>query len=524
MWLAACSSVDVQPGAAPDQKLPTQYPTETQTFADAGATPDADAAAPASALQVDTDHGRVTGKQVGKTREFLGIPYGKAQRFSPPTAADAWNDARDATHFGPACPQAKNTLADVPMQSEDCLTVNIYTPLDVSGATPVLVFLHGGAFVMGASSQYDGQLLSEQGVVVVTLNYRLGALGFLSLAALDDTRAEAPSGSDGIRDQQLALHWVQDNIAAFGGDPKNVTLVGESAGAISACIHMLAPGSRGLAARFILESGTCTIDGLGPAFKPDANALGQQLADGLCSGQPDVLACLRGRSADEIVNWGLGMGVYGANWLPTIEGQGGVLPDTPDRLFGLVDALAPLIIGTNKNEWGFFEQTGYMTPRTAADYRTLVTREFGDSAERVLERYPVANDAEANDVYVRLLSDASFRCPALVVAKLVSQRGARVWMYSFEQGTATHSQELNYVFGGAGNAQRLQSAVQRYWTQFAKGGDPNGDRDSTWPQYRVSDPKSLQLVDPPSVQAAVSDDICMFWRDLFLNGATVQLF
>lgn len=523
MSLAACSSVDVQPGhAQTDDKLPGQQPTEMSPLADAGAGQD-DASAP-SGPQVDTKHGRVTGKQVGSTREFLGIPYGKAQRFLPPTAADDWSDPRDATQFGPACPQAKNSLADVPMQSEDCLTVNVYTPADVSGPLPVLVFLHGGAFVMGASSQYDGQRLSELGVVVVTLNYRLGALGFLSLPALDDMRAGVPSGSDGIRDQQLALHWVQDDIAAFGGDAHNVTLVGESAGAISACIHMLSPGSRGLAARFMLESGTCTVDGLGPAYKPDANALGQQLADGLCSGQSDVLACLRGKTADELVNWGLGLGVYGANWLPTVEGQGGVLPDTPDRLFGLVDSLAPLIIGTNKNEWGFFEQTGYMSPRTAADYRALVMREFGSSGERVLEQYPAASDAEANDVYVRMLSDASFRCPALVVAKLASQRGAPVWMYSFDQGAATHAQELDYVFGGAGNAPQLQGAMQRYWTQFAKRGDPNDDRDPMWPQFHVSDPKSLQLIDPPHAQSAVSDDICMFWRNLFLNGATVQLF
>lgn len=202
-----------------------------------------DASVP-SAQQVDTKHGRVTGKQVGSTREFLGIPYGKAQRFLPPMAADDWSEARDATQFGPACPQAKNSLASVPLQSEDCLTVNVYTPADVSGPLPVIVFLHGGAFVMGASSQYDSQMLSELGVVVVTLNYRLGALGFLSLPALDDIRAGAPSGSDGIRDQQLALHWVHDDIAAFGGDATNVTLVGESAGDQRVHSHAVAEQSR----------------------------------------------------------------------------------------------------------------------------------------------------------------------------------------------------------------------------------------------------------------------------------------
>lgn len=159
---------------------------------------------------------------------------------------------RDATLYTAECPQANTVLLGFGFQDEDCLTFNIYTPLYIDRALPVMVFLHGGAFVNGASSQYDGKILSESNAVVVTVNYRLGALGFFSNPTLDESRADAPSGSDGIRDQQLALDWVRDNVAAFGGDRHNVTLFGESAGAISACIHYVAPSSQGLADRVIL--------------------------------------------------------------------------------------------------------------------------------------------------------------------------------------------------------------------------------------------------------------------------------
>jgi para-nitrobenzyl esterase len=485
----------------------------------------------AAALEIDTTLGPVLGKRVGVTREFLGIPYGQAERFAPPMAAEPWDAPRDATAFGPVCPQAHNPLASTGEQSEDCLSVNVYAPSAVMPRMPVIVFIHGGAFVLGGSDQYDGKVLSESGVIVVTFNYRLGALGFLSLPELDAQRQDAPSGSDGLRDQQLALHWVQDNIAAFGGDQDNVTVVGESAGAISACIHLLSPSSRGLAARYVLESGTCTVDGLGPVYKASADALAQQLTAANCAGQGDVLACLRELPAADLVAWGLDLGVYGPSWLPTIEGRGGVLPDTPDRLFGLVDSLPPFIIGTNKNEWAFFEQTGYSSPQTAAEYRTLIAQEFGAMSDRVLARYPVTSDEQANDVYVRLVSDASFRCPTLVVANLASQRGTSVWMYSFEQGEAMHAQELDYVFGGdvfrfGGPAPdpTLQSDVRRYWTRFASTGDPNGEGGTTWPQYHLHDPQYLQLVVEPSAQPDLASDICDFWRDHFLEGGTVYLF
>jgi para-nitrobenzyl esterase len=215
LMLAACTSaLDVERGRAGGTAFAARESDGPRLDVDAGC---GDELAP-GALRIETTEGPIMGKQVGVTREFLGVPYGKAARFSPPMAADSWSDTRDATQFGPSCPQPRSSLASMGVQSEDCLSVNVYAPGEAAGHLPVIVFIHGGAFVTGGSSQYDGKILSESGVVVVTFNYRLGALGFLSLPALDETRDGAPSGSDGLRDQQLALHWVQDNIAAFGGD------------------------------------------------------------------------------------------------------------------------------------------------------------------------------------------------------------------------------------------------------------------------------------------------------------------
>jgi para-nitrobenzyl esterase len=491
--------------------------------------------APQAGLRIELPTGALLGKQVGSTREFLGIPYAEPPvgdlRFAPPRAAKPWNGMRDATAFGPDCPQLSISWASAGAHDEDCLNLNVYTPAQVTSRLPVMVFLHGGAFVTGAGSEYDGKILAEMPVVVVTLNYRLGALGFFSSPALDATRLGAPSGSDAIRDQQLALQWVQDNIANFGGDASNVTVFGESAGAISGCVHYVSPSSRRLAARYIIESGSCTDDGLGVRYKQDADALGQRLIDGLCAGASDALACLRGKSAQEVVDWGIDLGMFGAGWLPTIEGDGGVLPDTPERLIASANALAPLIVGTNKNEWGLYQQLGAAAPSSRADYQTLIAQEFGAMSDQVSDQYPVSSDAEANDVYVQLVSDVSYRCPARSLALLASGRGARVFMYSFEQGTALHSQELDYVFGGdvfsyyggGPPVAALQSSVQRYWTGFASDSEPNAASDPTWPPYRVDDDQYMVLVDPPRASTGLARGSCDFWRNYFSQGGTISL-
>jgi para-nitrobenzyl esterase len=368
-----------------------------------------------SSCQATITQGGLKGKAAGTTCEYLGIPYGApptgALRFMPPQPAASWTTTRDATAFGPSCLQAGSALGAVGTTSEDCLSVNVYTPQAApSHPLPVMVFIYGGAFTSGSSSLYDGAPMSEKGpVVVVSLNYRLGALGFLALPQIDSARPGAPSGSDGIRDQQLALKWVKDNVATFHGDATNVTVFGESAGSASTCIHLVSPGSQGLANRYIMESGAC----VGKAAELDTQAqsyqTGQELASSFClpgtdagassdgspgtdagassdgsaasdasppdeagvTSQPlpaDVLTCLQAADPMQLMTWvppasapQTGVGALLGNLLgppfnPTVEGPGGVLPDLPSNLIakGSYNKDAAILAGTNKNEWGLF--------------------------------------------------------------------------------------------------------------------------------------------------------------------------
>jgi para-nitrobenzyl esterase len=491
-----------------------------------------------SGLAIKISTGPIQGKMMGSTRQFLGIPYAKPPtgdlRFAPPQPAAAWSAMRDATAFGPGCPQPSGTLSATGTIDEDCLSVNVYSPADTGDkALPVMVFIHGGAFTTGASSQYDGTSLSETGpAVVVSLNYRLGALGFFSDASLDGTRSGKPSGSDGLRDQQLALHWVQDNIAAFGGDPKNVTVFGESAGSLSACLHMLAPSSQGLAKRFIMESGSCVGSPLGALSKDASNAIGKKLEDALCSGQSDVIACLRSKSADDLVNWGSDMGLFGAGWSATVEGDGGVLTDTPDKLLAANSKLPSFIIGTNKNEWGLFQLLGSAKQNTVSDLEAALDTQFGDKSSLVKAQYHADSDDQANDVYIRLITDISFRCPTRSLARSAITKGASVYLYSFEHGKSFHAEELDYVFGNANLSTLLSDGtppaslttnVQDYWTQFAQAGDPNGGDNPNWPPYDMDGDKNLTLDAPPATSQGLSMSDCDFWVDFVKNGGTISL-
>lgn len=481
--------------------------------------------------------GKLEGKQVGATREFLGIPYAKPPvgdlRFAPPQPIAAWSETRQATDFGASCPQASGTLSSMKASNEDCLFLNVYTPEHVEKALPVMVFIHGGAFTSGGSDQYDGQSLSEAGpVVLVTLNYRLGALGFVALPALDDTRSGAPSGADGIRDQQLALKFVHEHIAAFGGDASNVTVFGESAGSASTCVHFVAPGSRTLAQRFIMESGACVSGGIGAGDHDAAVATGQHLADALCGGESDVVACLRKQSADTLVNWGADQGLFGAGWGPSVEGEGGVLPDTADHL--LADPSfkpAPVLIGTNLHEWGLFQLLGSPKQMTVEMLNAAIDQSFGDGASKVKEHYHADNDDQANDVYVRIVTDLTFRCSTRSLARTLSDKGSKVYMYSFEQGTAYHAQELDYVFGsdtltafgGGPKAAALQTAVQGYWTKFATDSDPNGGDRPSWPVYQSDSDQYLKLIDPPASATGLEKSECEFWAQYTRDGGTIKL-
>lgn len=519
---------------------PTPGPVDASlgaVTADAGAdaasssTPDAGGSVSADGLTVAFSSGRVKGKLVEKTRAFLGIPYAKpptgALRFAPPQPIDAWTDERDATMHGASCAQSMGALSPTNGVSEDCLTVNVFTPQTVpAGGLPVFVWIHGGAYISGGSFQYDGQKLSERGpLVVVTINYRLGAFGFLSHTALDATRANEPSGNDGLRDQQLALKWVKNNIAAFGGDPGKVTVAGESAGAMSACIHLVSPPARELAHRFVFESGVCTGETL-LKTKADADALGKMLSDELCTGQDDVVKCLREKPVMDFTEWRKTGGLFGAGFVPVYNPGDPLLPDNPSKLVeaGNYNSKAAIIAGTNLNEWGLFQTLGSPRAANLAEFEMAIETQLaatvGAGTALVKAHYKPAMDAQANDALIRLMTDSAFRCPTRAFARLLTKKGSKVYLYSFEQGQAFHAFEIPYVFGNPNPllAPMLDdgtlNTMQPFIMQFAITGDPNGRGSLMWPEYNEMTDQHMTLKSMSAAGTGLSKADCDFWVGL----------
>lgn len=508
--------------------------------AGAGGNPSGDAMAAADTgagagsgdgLTVAIGTGQVKGKLVSTTREFLGIPFGKAPtgalRFAPPQPAEPWTETRDATNYGPSCAQNMGALSPMGMTSEDCLSVNVFTPQTVPAeGLPVYVFIHGGAFISGGSSQYDMQKLSERGpLVAVTLNYRLGVLGFLSLPELDAARGDAPSGNDALRDQQLALKWVQDNIAAFGGDPKRVTVAGESAGAMSACMHLVSPTANNLAARFVFESGVCFAGGL-LGTKADADALGGMLKSELCAGQADVVKCLRDKPLQDLTAWGKDKGLFGPGFAPVVNAKDPLLPEQPKKLMeaGKYNKGA-ILAGTNKNEWGLFQLLGQTKPANVAEFEKAIDEQFAEKigaagTTAVKQHYKPASDAEANAALVRAVTDAAFRCPTRSLARTATAQGSKVYLYSFEQGDAFHAYEIPYVLGVPNPllAPMLDEptvmTMQGYWMEFATKGDPNGRVQPTWPVYDAASDPYVALSTATAARTGLAKDDCDFWDKL----------
>jgi para-nitrobenzyl esterase len=480
--------------------------------------------------------GALAGKAEGTTCEYLGVPFGAPPvgelRFAPPKPAASWSGVRDATAFGASCIQKPPALLPEGVtESEDCLFLNVYTPQKAPARRlPVMVFIHGGAGIQGTGAQYGGQDLSERGpAVVVTLNYRLGPFGFLALSELDAQRPGAPSGTDAVRDQQLALRWVKDNIARFNGDPNDVTLFGESAGGVSTCIQLVSPASRGLAQRFILESGTCVSPPGVVYTRERALHIGTLLAEGLCAGQEPV-ACLRAADAETLATWtpsDPSLTQLGASFGVTVDGPDGVLPDLPKNLVqsGNYDRTAPIIVGTNKREWGLLDS---YTPIPSLAYLSIaIDTTYGEFAPQVKALYPAASDAEAQGAFDDLFTDLLFRCPARDFARGVAAHGSKLFMYSYEVGRGYHTDELLALFSVAGfgpgatvPSPEFRSTMQGYWTSFASSGTPRVSGSLAWPQYDAETEKYLVLAEPAlGTGEHLQRAQCDFWsaHDYFLT-------
>lgn len=418
---------------------------------------------------------------------FRRIPYAApplaSLRWRAPQPPAAWQGVRDAVVQAPPCVQPSlgwnNAMAA--HGDEDCLYVEVQTPsLQPATPLPVMVWIHGGANVAGSADILPSALV-RQGVVLVTVQYRLGIFGFLSLPEM---RQQAP-GEIGanfyLQDQLAALRWVRDNIAAFGGDPARVTIFGQSAGAQNVGQLMLVPAARGLFSAAIEQSGTA---GFGLPGRPlaEQQRLGAQMATraGVAPGA-QRLAQLRALPADKLVAAATGIDVPGLDddgylWLqPVIDGA--LLPDAPQALLAAgKQAPVPLLLGSNAREltYGGGE----------AGARARLQRDYPQVAAKVLA---ARSDAPAlyGDAGMRLGTDLTFRCPALAVARAQRARGVPVWHYEFELAPpgaeVSHSSELGFVFRGL--AMPGDATLARYWANFARNGDPNGDGLPAWPAF-----------------------------------------
>ncbi len=473
----------------------------------------------ASSLEIATDRGVVVGRAHDGVREFLGIPYATAPRWRAPAGVAPWTVPRDATRRGPACPQPGHRVT-----AEECLNLNVWVP--DGEKLPVLVWIHGGAFFLGTGSDeiFDGARLARRAhAIVVTINYRLGALGFLSQRALAKEQGKDVLPAVGLLDQRAALQWVQHNIAAFGGDPANVTLDGESAGAWSECAQLVMPGSRKLFARAIIQSGACS-DAL--YFTPDAaNALGDELAAKVgCTGG-DIAACLRGKSADELVGalkYRRGLLLLpGVWWGPILDGV--ELPRLPLAAIRDGDfARVPLMIGTARDE-GALHVASYNAV-TSDELAWFVRTTFGEAAVApVVGRYTQTPKAALSQV----VTDGIFRCNSRRVARLVAARGVPVYLYVWAHTLAgppfaralgpTHGIDQIFQFGvtseGIGpsaDEEPLVDLVQDVWGRFVASGDPGHG----WPRYTAARDEHFVFELPPTVGSGLDRETCDFWDAL----------
>ncbi|WP_164473536.1 carboxylesterase/lipase family protein [Deinococcus psychrotolerans] len=507
-------------------------------------------------VTVQTQQGAVVGQQA-EVRIFLGIPYAAPPigdlRWKPPQPAAAWNTPRDATKFGSQCPQAVLALFLLPGETpgtvkgqEDCLSLNVYTPNGAApdSKLPVMVWIHGGAFTAGSSSGYDGSVLAEKNnIVVVTINYRLGALGWLSLPALGAEAGDGQSGNYGLLDQQAALKWVQSNIAAFGGDPAKVTIAGESAGGMSNCAHLASPTSAGLFRGVIIQSGLCTSPGNSVTLA-DAQGRNQKYAANLGCKAAD-LACLRAAPVEKLLNTKV-PGLRPAPnlvWSPVYASA--VLPLTLRAAFetGQFNRV-PVMNGTNHDEGRLFVSVASPDgkPISPVVYWGGTGLTVGAAnTVKVLRQYPYRSFGTPALAFATMFTDAVFSCPALRVDAALSKY-VPVYAFEFNDPNAVtivktpvdlpslgahHSSSLAYAFqskvDGLANsadftpAQRqLSDAFSAAWVAFIKTGEPAS---TNWKAFDPAQ-NNVQVFRPDGVQPSLlfsNDHRCNFWLPLNLQ-------
>lgn len=504
-----------------------------------------------STCLVNALQGPIQGVDRGASCAFLGIPFAAppvgALRWKPPQPLPTWTTTFNAITPPPSCP---NVNTGTPAGLEDCLKLNIWAtdPLP-AGSAPVIVWFHTGSFLAASANfaSHNGQRLAEEtGVIIVAANYRIGALGFLAHPAL---AAENPStGNYGLQDQQAVLAWVRDNIAAFGGDPGNVTIAGTSAGGDSAGLHLIAPASEGLFHRAIIESGTPTIRW--PSLS-EATTQGELFATRLgCVAPADIASCLRMQTREQVLT-ALATGSQQVVeqpgrvlWQPVVDGV--TIPSQPRDLFAAgAFAHVPTIIGATRDEAaGAFITRSFPTGPSAAAYEAWIQSEFAGDANAVLAQYPSSDFASPFDAMSRLVTDAQFVCENRRLARYLSDAHVPAYLFSYDYvipdlsaDRVVHGVESNIVFGNnyippqfANHAltpadTALHNAMAGYWTRFAATGDPNIDDDTVvhWTMFRspLGDGRGADrlLIFDATIRAdkRLQEEHCDFWERFFLR-------
>ena len=480
-------------------------------------------------------------------RKFLGIPYAKEPggelRWSAPQMPDKWSDDLKATKFARACPQLGESLPSGDDHLEDCLYLNVWAPgHNPKKALPVLVWFHGGDHQQGSAAErgdgeahFDGTALARENVVVVTINYRLGPLGFLPLGeapAPKSTREEgwnaALYGNQGLWDQAFALRWVQDNIEVFGGDPDNVTIFGQGSGAVDVCMHVASPvsGGKKLFQQAISQSGGCTTyQRTSSQVLDGASAWLEKLDCNNKANADDVTKCLRGKSVRDLFA-AIPDPAAASKWFsPSVDGT--FMPEQPRALFddGNI-ANVPYLLGTNANE-GSELLTG-LTVDAEEDYHAALAKLFPSATDvERCEVYPHDAYASAKKPYrlalSHVLGDGASTCAVLDTAQRARDADSDVYAYWFagpeaDDASAGHGAEIKYVFGAGefsdGEA-KLRDLMQRYWTSFAADGYPDGGEGTPdWPEFGAKR-KVLSLGKDVTVLTDLRKAQCALWSDVY---------
>jgi para-nitrobenzyl esterase len=524
---------------------------------------------PGENVRVST--GIVQGRVALDRREFFGIPFAApptgARRFAPPAPAASWSGERPARDHGPACPQSFPIIGTLVPSAEDCLYLDVYTPpatpqRTAAKKTPVMVWFYGGAYSLGSASQYDpAPLVTQGGVIVVQVNYRVGPFGFLALPALagqGPAGAGGSAGNYGLLDQQAGLRWVRQNIGAFGGDASNVTIFGESAGGNSVCQQLASPGSAGLFQRAIVQSGGCgavDLSGL-PRQQAYANGLAYAKAAG-CPDPATQVACLRAAPVSALLAPpGVQFTSMKLTFVPTVDGV--TVPRLPVDAFAAgTYSQVPILLGGQRDEGRFFvalfHHFSTLSRVSAAQYASEVREVFGPSADRILAQYPasayarISADSAIDLAQAQVWTDGLFACPMVdAVQALRKNPGQVLYGYEFADTKpplsdgdplmnlgAFHGSDLFYLFSKNSDIpvlyldpaqRRLSQRMISYWTTFARtgnpnpAGNPNPGGGSAWPALAGPAPQLQTLSSAASTPFPLSSfsagHQCDFWKSL----------